>query len=61
MKNKNNQFKIIEIHPPSNDYTDIASFVKNYSVFEQKIKAYFPNVEILIENQCGSIYYGLWR
>lgn len=49
---------VIEIHPPFNDYTDIASFVRAYSVFEEKIKERFPDVEILIENRCGSVYRG---
>lgn len=52
------QPKVIEIHPPFNDYADMDSFIKNYAVFESKIKASFPNVEILIENRCGSIYHG---
>lgn len=52
------QPRIIEIHPPFNDYTDIEGFVKNYAVFESKIKEKFPEVEILIENRCGSVYHG---
>lgn len=52
------QPEVIEIHPPFNDYTDLESFVKNYAVFEQKIKRHFPGVEILIENRCGSVYRG---
>jgi len=50
--------KVIEIHPPFNDYTDISGFVSTYSVFEEKIKEHFPDVEILIENRCGSVYKG---
>ncbi len=50
--------RVIEIHPPFNDYSDIASFSESYSVFEDKICSKFPNVEILIENRCGSIYHG---
>lgn len=50
--------EVIEIHPPFDDYTDISQFITNYSVFEAKIKAYFPNVKILIENRCGSVYRG---
>ncbi len=50
--------KVIEIHPPFNDYTDLSGFVRSYSGFEAKIKDRFPEVEILIENRCGSVYRG---
>ena len=50
--------KIIEIHPPFSDYTDIVGFVKSYSTFEAKIKELFPDVDILVENRCGSVYHG---
>ena len=50
--------KVIEIHPPFNDYTDLAGFVRSYSGFEGKIKDRFPEVELLIENRCGSVYHG---
>ena len=50
--------QVIEVHPPFNDYTDMAGFVKNYSVFERRIKERYPGVEILIENRCGSVYRG---
>ena len=50
--------KVIEIHPPFNDYTNITGFLLNYSLFEDKIKARFPDVEILVENRCGSVYHG---
>lgn len=50
--------KAIEIHPPFNDYTDIPGFVRNYSTFENRITEYFPDVQILIENRCGSVYHG---
>ncbi len=50
--------EVIEIHPPFNDYTDMKSYIKCYSVFESKIREYFPEVNILIENRCGSIYRG---
>lgn len=49
---------VIEIHPPFNDYTDIDGFVKSYTSFEAKIRDRFPEVEILIENRCGSVYHG---
>ena len=50
--------KVIEVHPPFNDYTDVPSFVKTYAVFEKKITQFYPSVEPLIENRCGSIYHG---
>ena len=28
---------VIEIHPPFSDYTDMDTFIRNYSVFEKKI------------------------
>lgn len=49
---------VIEIHPPFNDYTDIAGFIKSYTCFESKIKEHFQETEILIENRCGSVYSG---
>ncbi len=50
--------RVIEIHPPFNDYADIEGFIEVYSVFEYRILERFPNVEILIENRCGSVYHG---
>ena len=49
---------VIEIHPPFNDYTDMSGFVQSYKGFEATIKEQFPDVEILIENRCGSLYRG---
>lgn len=49
---------VIEIHPPFNDYTDLIDFIDIYSCFEEKIKERLPDVEILIENRCGSVYRG---
>lgn len=49
---------VIEIHPPFSDYTDMAGFVENYSIFEERIRSQFPDTEILIENRCGSVYHG---
>ncbi len=54
----NNQPEVIEIHPPFNDYTDMKTFIKHYSIFEEKIKEHYPKVNILIENRCGSVYRG---
>lgn len=50
--------RVIEIHPPFNDYTDIFGFIQTYSNFETKVKEKFPGTEILIENRCGSVYHG---
>jgi len=52
------QVRIIEIHPPFDDYANLRSFVSAYKVFESKIKEHFPKAEILIENRCGSLYRG---
>lgn len=49
---------VIEIHPPFDDYTDMDRFIESYSVFEDIIKGKYPDVEILIENRCGSVYRG---
>ena len=49
---------VIEIHPPFNDYTDIKEFVHSYKGFEDAIKEQYPDVEILLENRCGSLYRG---
>ena len=50
---------IIEIHPPFNDYCgSISKFAQIYQVFEDKILARYPNVNILIENRFGSLYKG---
>lgn len=50
--------KVIEIHPSFNDYTNMEGFIQSYTIFENKIKSCYPNVEILIENRCGSVYRG---
>lgn len=50
--------KIVEIHPPFSDYTNLNTFVNNYSVFEGILKEHYPEVGILIENRCGSVYRG---
>jgi len=50
--------KVIEIHPPFNDYTNMECFIKNYALFENKMISVFPDVEIFIENRCGSVYRG---
>lgn len=50
--------RVIEIHPPFIDYTNMDGFISVYTIFEKKIKERFPSVEILIENRCGSVYRG---
>lgn len=50
--------KIIEIHPPFSDYSDIPSFISTYQVFEHRIKLFYPDVDILIENRSGTRYSG---
>lgn len=56
-KDKNHP-TVIEIHPPFNDYCDIASFLDKYIIFEKKIHEIYPNVVIVIENRAGSVYHG---
>lgn len=50
--------KVIEIHPPFDDYADMDGFIRNYSLFEEMILSKYPKTDILIENRCGSVYYG---
>ena len=50
--------EIVEIHPPFKDYTDWEGFIHSYRIFEGLILERFPNVCLLIENRCGSIYRG---
>ena len=50
--------RVIEIHPPFSDYSNVHVFSDVYSVFEDAIKTRYPNTEILIENRCGSVYHG---
>lgn len=57
--NTNDPPKIIEIHPPFNDYCkSMELFVENYKIFEHRILKIFPETEISIENRCGTIYNG---
>lgn len=49
---------VIEVHPPFGDYTDFDGFIRSYSVFESLITERFPEVDLLIENRCGSVYKG---
>ena len=50
--------KVIEVHPPFTDYASWDSFLASYMVFEEAILEQYPDVEILIENRCGSVYKG---
>jgi hypothetical protein len=55
----NNLLKIIEIHPPFNDYcSKIKDFIKIYRQFEKIIINEFSNTKILIEHRNGSLYKG---
>ena len=49
---------VIEIHPPFSDYSDLDVFIDLYKVFDEKIRNYFPDVVILIENRSGTSYSG---
>lgn len=49
---------VIEIHPPFMDYCDFGMFLNHYKVFETLVLERYPNVKILIENRCGSVYRG---
>lgn len=49
---------VIEVHPPFVDYCTFDSFLASYRVFEAAILEKYPDVTILIENRCGSVYKG---
>lgn len=49
---------VIEVHPPFTDYADFDSFIGSYRVFEEAVLERYPDVTILIENRCGSVYKG---
>lgn len=49
--------RIIEIHPPFNDYCkNLSQFIELYKYFEDGILSKFHETEILIENRYGSRY-----
>ena len=51
--------KIIEIHPPFNDYcTTIENFLEIYSIFEYLMLKKFVDTNIYLENRSGSQYSG---
>ena len=47
---------IIEIHPPFAEYSSLKCFLDVYSVFEERIKAVYKEVRILVENRYGTQY-----
>lgn len=49
---------VIEVHPPFVDYCTFDSFLASYRAFEAAILEKYPDVTILIENRCGSVYKG---
>jgi len=49
--------KIIEIHPPYNDYCrSLDRFMGLYETFERQILSNYPNAQIVIENRFGKVY-----
>lgn len=50
--------KIVEIHPPFSDYTDIEGFINNYRIFKERLLIYFPDTIVLVENRSGTRYSG---
>jgi len=56
---KNKPPRIIEIHPPFDDYCEsIGDFINIYEIFENKILDIYPKVDIVIENRYGTRYSG---
>lgn len=50
---------IIEIHPPFIDYCpSIKDFIQRYRIFEEMLRTEHPDIEILLENRCGTMYKG---
>ena len=49
---------VVEVHPPFTDYTDFSRFIQNYRIFEEVLVEKYPDVVLLIENRCGSVYKG---
>jgi len=49
---------VVEIHPPFTDYTDFDCFIKNYRIFEEALIEKYPEIVLLLENRCGSVYKG---
>lgn len=51
-----NSPEVIEIHPPFDDYSNLESFLKCYSVFEQGVLEHYPNTALFVENRSGTRY-----
>ncbi len=49
---------VVEVHPPFTDYTDFDRFIHCYRIFEETLIEKYPEIELLIENRCGSVYKG---
>ena len=49
---------IIEIHPHFSDYSNLETFIENYTLFNSLIKQLFSDTRFFIENRCGSVYHG---
>lgn len=54
----NKKPKIIEIHPPFNDYCSIELFLERYELFEKIIHKNYPKTIIVVENRTGTLYRG---
>lgn len=55
------RIRLIEVHPPFNDYCDsLETFIERYKPFEKEILKEFPEAIINIENRCnrGKKYIG---
>lgn len=51
--------EVIEIHPPFKDYCENFNvFWQRYRVFYDLMLQDYPNVKIVIENRCGTMYTG---
>ncbi len=50
--------RVVEIHPPFSDYSDIERFIGIYKTFEKNIHDAYPDTDIVIENRAGSVYHG---
>jgi hypothetical protein len=50
--------KVIEIHPPFNDYCTLQEFAERFRAFEKQIHTVYPDVILVIENRAGKRYRG---
>lgn len=46
---------VIEIHPPYQADSDMLQFFQRFSVFEEHIRQWAPNAQIVIENRSGNL------